>query len=136
MRKKLYIPLLLCFTFFVSNCENEDNNHLYITLKNNSDYDIYLCNLFTNSGKCNLSKGGIIKKNSSLEYSPYNGEIESRLRDGKALEFYLVDPTHYNEHNIFYDCDSITIKNNILMHYKLTLDDLKRLNWEVVYEGN
>lgn len=136
MKKFLYIPLLLCFTFFVSNCENENNSHSFITLKNNSNEDMYLCNLFTNSGKCNLSKGGILKKNSSLEYAPYNGKIESRLRDGGILEFYLVDPNNYNEHNIFYDCDSIAIKNNILMHYKLTLKDLERMNWQLVYDGN
>jgi len=136
MRKYFYIPLLLCFTFFFSSCESEDNYHSFITIVNKSDNDVYLCNRFTNVGKCNLSKGGTLKKKSNLEYNPYNGNIEMNLKNNGILEFYLVDPNHYNEPNVFYNCDSIALKNNILMHYKLTLEDLERMNWEIVYNGN
>lgn len=69
-------------------------------------------------------------------YRPFNGKIEKELGKSGVLEFYLVNPSHYNEANVFYDCDSISIKNDILMHYKLTLKDLESMNWEVVYDGN
>ena len=134
MKKYIFIPLM-CLVLMSSTCQNDDKNHFYITLKNQSDNDIYLCLPFTNfEDKCTLSRGGILEKNSIFEWQPYNFSIERSLRGGGVLEFYFVNPNHYNEHNVFYDCDSIPIKNDILRHYRLTLEDLQRMNWTVIYQ--
>ena len=133
MKKYIFIPLM-CLTLLSSTCQSDDNSHSYITLKNQSENDICLCLLFTNvEGKCTLSRGGILEKNSIFEWNPFNFSIERSLRGGGVLEFYLVNPNHYNEHNVFYDCDSIPIKNDILKHYRLTLEDLRQMNFTVVF---
>jgi len=47
---------------------------------------------------------------------------------------YVVDPRKFISGTGFYDCDSIPIKNKVLKHYELTLDDLKKANFTIVYE--
>ena len=134
--KYLCIMLMLCFSLLSFSCENGENEHDYITIHNQSNSDVFLCLLFTDvHNKCNLSSGGTIEKNSILKWNVYKESIEQNLKGAKSLEFYLVDPNHYND-KVFYDCDSIGIKNNILKYYKLTLSDLKKMNWEVIYNGN
>lgn len=131
------MPLLLCFTFFFSNCVNEDNYHEYITVKNQSEKDVYLAfkGLYY-PDKCFMHSTKTLTKGEVFEFFPYNGRIESRLKGGSTLEFYLIDPSRFNKNGEYYDCDSIAIKNDILMHYNLTLEDLERMNWQVVYDGN
>jgi hypothetical protein len=58
---------------------------------------------------------------------------ESILANGEPEEIYIIDPNHYNDPNVFYDCDSIEIKNTVLKHYVLTLDDLKKNNFTITY---
>jgi len=118
-----------------SNCKNYYDSPSYITIHNQSDNDIYLCLLFTNwEGECTLDRGGsTLKKNSIFEWQPFGFSIERSLRGGGILEFYFVNPNHYNEHHVFYACNLITVKNEILMHYRLTLEDLQRMNWMIVY---
>lgn len=138
MKKILYTLLLLCFTFFVFSCDNDDNYHTSITIKNHSETDIYLAvrGMYTYYGKCFMDSIKTLERDEIFKYTPYNGNIERQLRGGGFLEFYLVNPIRFNITNEYYDCDSLTIKNDILMHYKLTLKDLERMNWEIVYDGN
>jgi hypothetical protein len=49
------------------------------------------------------------------------------------LDIYIIDSDEYNEPSVFYDCDSIAIKNRILKQYTLTLDDLKQSNFTITY---
>lgn len=60
---------------------------------------------------------------------------EQELGNGKTAEMYVIDPRKFNSGNGFYDCDSIVIKNEVLMHYELTLDDLKRNNFTITYDN-
>jgi hypothetical protein len=121
-----------------STCQDRNDKHFYITIKNQSDKDVFFCKLFTKFNgtytKCNLNRLGVLEKNSIKEYQPFNFSIERTLGKGQVIELYLVNPNHYNEHGtFFYDCDSISIKNDILAHYRLTLEDLQQMNWTVVY---
>lgn len=130
MKKKIFISLI-CLVLMSSSCEKRN---YYIILKNQSDNDIYLCRLSTNfEGNCSLGRDGILEKNSIFEWKPYNFSIERSLGGGGVLDFYFVNPNHYDELYVFYDCDSIPIKNDILRHYQLTLEDLQRMNWTVIY---
>ena len=58
---------------------------------------------------------------------------EKKLINGVNFEFYVVDPVKYNTTNVFYNCDSIEVKNKILKRYSLTLDDLKKSNYTIHY---
>ena len=114
-------------------CQKEGPDcHFSITIKNNTSKDIiHAMNFKNTSDKCNLS-GTIIKPSEKYELT-INECWESSLADGQPTEFYLIDPDHLNSPNIYYDCDSIEIKNKVLKHYKLTLDDLKKLDFTITY---
>jgi hypothetical protein len=120
-----------------STCQNEDESHFYITVKNQSDSDVYLARkgIYPYYEKCFMDTITNLTKHSSFEFQPYNISIERVLGRGSktVLELYFVNPNHFNKPDEFYDCDSIPIKNDILRHYKLTLEDLQRMNWRITY---
>jgi hypothetical protein len=126
-----------------STCESKKNLHYSVTLINQSDYDVYLCMPSTSFYgeyiddvkylKCNLNRFYILEKNSTEEYQPFNYSIERELGSSQVLDWYFVSSKHYNAPLVFYDCDSISIKNDILAHYQLALEDLRQMNWTVVY---
>jgi hypothetical protein len=118
-----------------STCQNGNDSHFYITIKNQSDKDMILAYTSHYKGMCALSRKEIIEKNSVFEYRPYNWSIERVLGRGSetVLELYFVNPDKFNEPADLYDCDSIPIKNDILRHYKLTLEDLERSNFTITY---
>jgi hypothetical protein len=137
MKKYMFMPLI-CLALMSSTCQkDDDDSHFYITIKNQSDSDVYICLLFTNfEGGCSLDNGdSALEKNSVLEFHPYNFSIERELGSGSksVLELYFVNPNQYNEQGIFYDCDSIPVKNDVLKHYRLTLEDLKQCNFTITY---
>ena len=125
----------MCLMLMCSTCENGNDNHFYVMIQNQSDSDMYLCTLLTNvEGKCTLEYGGsTLEKNSVFIWQPFNISIEREMGSKSVLEFYLVNPNHYNEQGVFFDCDSITIKNDIVRHCRLTLEDLRRMNFTVTY---
>ena len=131
--KNLFITIL-CLMLMSSTCSK--NDHYYVTIKNQSEDDVMVARMGgTVDGRCGLDPingGGILKGNSAREYQPFNFSIERSLGEG-ILELYIVDINHFNDDTLYYDCDSIPIKNNILRHYKLTLEDLKRSNFTITY---
>jgi hypothetical protein len=130
----MFFILIVSLMLISSTCQREDDNHFVVTLKNQSDNDVYLCTRFTNhEGKCTLDRGGTLEKHSVIEFRPFNFSFERELGKNSILELYFVNPNQYNAHGIFYDCDSISIKNDVLKHYHLTLEDLQRMNWTIVY---
>ena len=126
---------IVCISILLmaSTCRKEGSDcHRKITIINKSDQDIVQALNFKNtSGKCILS-GSILKPDSSSELR-LNECWESSLADGHAEEIFIVDPNHFNVSGVFYDCDSIEIKNTVLKHFILNLDDLQSSNFTVSY---
>jgi len=115
-----------------STCENSNNRHYHITVQNQSDSDLDICSraIIPFENLCALTPIAVVEKNSTFEWQPFNFSIERELREGGVLELFFV-----NNHQPqgFYDCDSIFIKNDILRHYRLTLEDLRRMNFTITY---
>ena len=109
--------------------ENEDC-HFYIFIENKSSDDIIVARKFFYDDLCKLS-GEQIEANE--KYSDYAVCWERRLMNEGPEEFYIVDPANYNMPSIYYNCDSIAIKNTILKHYILTLEDLQAVDFEITY---
>jgi len=131
--KKAIILLFLALFFLAGTCRKEGEDcHRKITIINTSNQNIIqaLCG-HEPSGKCILS-GSTITPNDIYEFR-INECWEGRLANGQPQEIYIVDPNHYNPPEVFYDCDSIEIKNTILKHYVLYLEDLKKNNFTVTY---
>lgn len=133
---KLNIYSIFCLLIFLSStCKKEgDNCHKNIIIKNNSAYTVLYALRFTTgvtNTKCFL-EGFNLTPNETVKYdSKYCWE--DKLSNGKTVEFYIVDPIKYNT-KPFYNCDSIEIKNKVLKHYVLTLNDLKRDDFMVIYK--
>jgi len=92
---------------------------------------MYGWNIRNTSGDCILDVS-IIRPNEIYELRN-NNCWENELANGQPEEIYIVDPIHHNTPQIFYDCDSIEIKNKILKHYSVTLEDLKKSDFTITY---
>lgn len=135
-----YIKIINCIILYTllssSTCNKQENDcHYDISINNISNTPVIYAKKYmlgNNTSKCLLS-GYVLKANEKyVEHSPRDC-WEDMLLNGKTLEIYIVDTARYNSPNVFYSCDSIEIKNTVLKHYVLTLDDLKRNNFTVTY---
>ncbi len=131
------ITSILCLLILsASTCKKESQEcHYDISIKNNSNDTVIYALKYTlgnDPSKCSL--GGMeLKPNET--YLENSGQTcwEDRLTNGGTHDFYIVDPVNYNAPGVYYDCDSIGIKNKVLKHYVLTIDDLKNNNFTVTY---
>ena len=131
--KKTLIIILISLLCISNTCKEEGENcHFKIAVVNKSSQNIMFgWNIRNTSNKCYVSVS-VIKPDETYEYTE-NNCWESALSNGKTTDFYLIDPNNYNAPSIFYDCDSLEIKNTVLKHYLLTLPELKRMNFKVIY---
>ncbi len=132
---KLKIYSIFCLLLFLSStCKKEsDDCHYSISIKNNTNKEIIAAIPLNNSNnKCRLD-GKIINSASVYDYRPFNFCIENSLTRNAIMHIYIVDTKFFNDSNIYYNCDSIEIQNKVLKHYVLTLEDLKRDNFTIVY---
>jgi len=127
------IIIFISLIFMSTTCKNEGEDcHRKIIIINKSNQDVMFGLKFQDpSNKCNLSL--MILKQDSIYELHSNECYERRLANGQTREFYIVDPNHQNIPLIFYNCDSVEIKNTVLKHYVLTLEDLRKMNWTVTY---
>ena len=132
--KKIFVFLLCIMTLTASKCTNEDDScHYDIQIKNNSANQIVSAIPIRNAeSKCKLD-GKIINNGSQCDYRPFNFCIENSLGNNATVEIYIVDPVKFNDPNVYYNCDSIEVRNKVLKHYTLTLNDLKQSNFTITY---
>lgn len=116
-----------------SSCEKEEDCHAYINFTNQSEQDVIFGLRSTNFEQNCCLNGTKVMKNETFDFRPYNSCIERNLNINMTLDIYIIDSDKYNNPGVFYDCDSIAIKNRILKQYNLTLDDLKQSNFTINY---
>ncbi len=116
-----------------STCERNEDCHSYVNFINHSEKNVIFALRFINiEGNCILNGEQVMKKE-SYDFRPYNSCIEDNLDSNTPLDIYIVDSDKYNEPGVFYDCDSIPIKNIILKQYSLTLEDLENSDFSLTY---
>jgi len=116
-----------------STCKKEEDCHAYVNFVNQSEKDVYFALRASDYiGNCRLD-GNKVMKNDTFDFRPYNSCIEDNLNSNTPLDIYIIDSDKYNSPGAFYDCDSIAIKNRILKHYTLTLEDLKQSDFKILY---
>jgi len=128
--KLLQILLALVCVFSTITCK-KDNCHRTLTLKNTSGDTVILAQVMHNNTLCNLD-GGIFPPGSEFPLK-HRDCWEDILANGKTWDLYIVDRSKYNDPSIFYNCDSIESINKVLKHYVLSLDDLKKNGFTIVY---
>lgn len=124
---------IICLMLLSSSCEKNEDRHSYINFTNQSEKDVIFGLRSTNFEQNCCLNGSKVMKNNSYAWRPYNSYIEDNLNSNAPLDIYIIDSDKYNSPNVFYDCDSIAIKNRILKQYTLTLDVLKQSNFTITY---
>lgn len=125
--------MLACLMLMASTCRKDEECHSNIKFENQSEQEVIFALLFTDiEGKCVLS-GEKVMRNDICNFRPYNSCIENNLSNDNPLDIYIIDIDKYNNPVLFYDCDSVPIKNRILKQYSLTLDDLKQNDFTLTY---
>jgi len=128
------IPILLCA------CPDKEDGHRYITFINKSG-QIIACQEFwsghiTNADtlfQCAIAAVGIPADSlfnfPSLNHSGW----ETDFRAIPYIQYLIMDGEIYREYIAPPDCDTIRKYVPILHRYQLTLEDLQRMNWTVIY---
>jgi hypothetical protein len=136
MNSKLLL-LLLVTTLMASSCHREGPNcHHNIIFKNNSGNSIiYALKGSDGNGLCTMIIYSNAEPNKEVVLDLPRYCWEQELWNGKTAEMYVIDPNKSKTSTGFYNCDSIPIKNKVLKHYELTLDDLKKNNFKIIYDN-
>jgi len=133
MKKIIFI--LCCLFFCFAKCKTKKNCHRTAKIRNDSGQSIiyaFLYHSVSDNSKCSLD-GTEIKPGETYEWRQGKDCLEN-VYDNANWEFYLINPNQFvNEKYKEYACDSIPIKNLVLKHYVLTLDDLKNTNFTIAY---
>ena len=137
--KHLKIAILLIATsMLLCACPKEENGQRYITFANNSEKEI-VCQAFVSGSiteadtlfQCKTGARGI-SSNSSYNFSSLHNSWEIDFNAMSYIQFLVMDAEIYDKY-ISEPCDTIRKYVPILHTYRLTLADLQRMNWTVVY---
>jgi hypothetical protein len=134
-RRAITFYLLLlstAFTLTASKCKKEEC-HSTIYVKNESKDSVIVGRRFKDAvGRCNID-GWTLRSGETYEKRAYKGCIEDNMPDGSTYEIYIVDPLQFAGNTVFYQCDSLEIKNKILKRFNMTLQELKSNNFTMIY---
>ncbi|MGD9994230.1 MAG: hypothetical protein AB7S69_13120 [Salinivirgaceae bacterium] len=129
--KLIYLYLFITSLLFSSCLENNKSCHYDILFNNESNYDIIWARLAYYDTLCSLN-GNIVKsKETYIDHSPRHCWEDILLPE--PYEIFIIDTSLFNNEGVFYCCDSIAIKNKVLKHYILSLEDLKQSDFTITY---
>ena len=134
-----YLNLILISGFILLNSCKKIEGHEYIKLVNNSDNAIiwqhreFYLYPEDESFDCRYLIGGSIESNSydSLDYDARGTTWEAGLNT-HYLQIIVMERDLFLQYN-FEPCDTIQKYLPILHRYVLTVEDLERMNWTIVY---
>ena len=138
--KQIKITGLLIIAYILCACPNKEEGHRYITIVNQSDKTIVWQPRMIRIGEtdeyysCQWVLGGSIQSNSSykFDYDDRRNNWEIGLNTRYYLQLIVMDAEIYEKY-VAEPCDTIREYVPILHRYRLTLEDLQRMNWTVVY---
>lgn len=123
-------------------CLSNDDGHRYIIFVNNSDKEIgcqeFWSESITNADtliRCSAGVDGILPNSVHKFKSLSNSGWESDFKMIPYIQYSVIDIEAYDNY-ISAPCDTIRKYVPIFHIYKLTLEDLERMNWEVVYPAS
>ncbi len=142
MRTFRITMLLIATSMLLCACPDKEEGHRYITFVNKSEKKISyqfafdkILNIYQDTVfYCNKSSEGFIDDNSSyvLECPIRVDSWETDLSDLYYIQFLVMDGKKFNQYYTE-PCDTIRQNVPILHIYRLTLADLQRMNWTVVF---
>ena len=133
---------LIATSMLLCACPKDENGHQHITFANKSDKIIgyqFSFDKISNISQdttfhCNKTSEGFINNNSSfiLACPARVGGWESDLNDLYYIQFLVMDGNSFN-HYYREPCDTVRKYVPILHCFRLSLEDLQRMNWTVVF---
>jgi len=130
--KRLLFALFCIIIFSATTCKkNSDDCHKELIIKNNSSDTVILAQISYYGSLCNLDGGKLPPKKE--EILAHRDCWEDIVSSGGIKDIYIIDPTKFNNPLVFYECDSIEIKNKVLRHYLLNIDTLRKNNFTISY---
>jgi len=135
MKQLRMVILLLTACSILYACPNKDG-HYYITIINQSNKTIMFQPRELKIGQLDTLYvclgGGYIISHDSMYKLDIRGTWEARLNKHSYLQLLFMDrDVHLNYYT--QPCDTIRKYVPILHRYQLTLEDLQRMEWTVVY---
>jgi hypothetical protein len=142
--KQIKVTLLLIVTsILLYACpEKDENGYRYIAFANKSGEKIgyqisfsKIVNIYQDTiFYCNMTLENFIYNDSSfiLECPLRTGSWERELSDLNYIQFLVLDGDKFSQYRTA-PCDTIRKYVPILHCYRLTLEDLQRMNWTVMY---
>jgi hypothetical protein len=140
MKQIRMIILLLTVCSILYACPKK-TGHQHITFINKSDREVvcqphYLTGDITSEDilfQCRKGANGILSGSSYYYSSGRYSDWETDFNNGILfVQFLIMDAEIYDSY-ITAPCDTIRKYVPILHRYQLTLEDLQRMNWTVVY---
>ncbi|GHT76106.1 hypothetical protein AGMMS50262_13410 [Bacteroidia bacterium] len=137
--KQVKIILLIIASMLLCGCPNNEEGHRYITFFNKSKKDIS-CQDFWSGHitdtdtvfQCRMGAVGIPADSLCNFPSLNDSGWEEDFRAIPYIQFLVMDREVYKK-NWNNPCDTIRKYVPILHCYRLTLEDLQRMNWTVIY---
>jgi hypothetical protein len=134
MRMPFYLTSILIL-FLSSTCDDNQPCNRTIWIENNSqDTVVYAKKAYeggTELAQCYLAGVTLMPNEGTTETLKICWE--EALSGNSTFEFYIVSKEGLNEDNIFYDCDSVNEKNEVLKYYNLSLEQVQGSNWTITY---
>jgi hypothetical protein len=141
MKQFKFTILLIAASILLCACPKDENGHRDIAFVNNSEREIACQEIFgdgesTNSDTlfhCRMSAIGIHANSSYIfECDEYASGWEVEFKNIPYLQLLVMDAETYDKY-IAEPCDTIRKYVPVLHIYRLTLSDLQRMNWTVIY---
>ena len=129
--KNFFLLVVLFFVLTAGTCSKGDC-HPYLLIQNNSDTAIIIGLKSYYHTDCKLG-GDTLFAHQSMNFESFEVYWERQLKQEGTQEFYFIDVNHYNIPGVFYDCDSILLKNTVLKYYNLTLEEAQNNNFTLTY---
>jgi hypothetical protein len=130
--KKLLI-LLFAWPLMAVDCRKEEgpNCHYNIVFRNNSADSVVRATIVPRDNLCYLN-GPVVPPFSNDTIKYFRICIEGDITNHGPQNIYIVDRKKYND-QIYYNCDSIEVKNKVLKHYSLTVEYLRENGFTINY---
>lgn len=141
----IFLSIAVLLLFY--SCEPEEEGHQFITIVNKSGAKITVQTAHSSKithadtlWSCRLPDIPI-ETNSSRMFESANADRDKNWEDDfKYIPFiqFLIFDTEVYDSMRDYDipCEDVNYTIPVMHYYQLTLEDLKRINWQVIYDGN
>lgn len=128
-------------------CNSDDDGHKFITVVNKSDAKVTVQIVHSskithedNLWRCRLPDIPI-ETNSSRMFESANADRDKSWEDDfkyiPFIQFLIFDADVYDSMRDYdIPCEDVNYTIPVKHYYQLKLEDLERMNWEVIYDGN